>query len=145
MGQILPRLLVMWNSLTPVRKGLLTASGVGLLVMAFLVNSWAGQTEYVWERVNLTRKQTGINLLRSYMQIRRMLYTPSLPDVGGDKKLGAEDWYAAVSVESRAQLGLEAIVTKDLLNLSNPGTVEDDVPDISAGILALIADATKGG
>ena len=105
----------------------------------------AGQTEYVWERVNLTRKQTGINLLRSYMQIRRMLYTPSLPDVGGDKKLGAEDWYAAVSVESRAQLGLEAIVTKALLNLSNPGTVEDDVPDISAGILALIADATKGG
>ena len=47
MGQSLTRLTETWGSLSPVRKGMLTASGLGLVALLFLVYSWSGKTEYV--------------------------------------------------------------------------------------------------
>jgi flagellar M-ring protein FliF len=46
-GQILTRLTDTWNTLSPVRKGLLTASGIGVVVLAVLVHSWSSSTTYV--------------------------------------------------------------------------------------------------
>lgn len=47
MGQLFSRLLETWSSLSPARKGMLTATGIALIAMAIMVNSWAGRTEYV--------------------------------------------------------------------------------------------------
>lgn len=67
MGQTVSRLTDMWNSLSPVRKGLLTASGVGLVAVLFLLNSWAGKTEYVTLYTNLDSSDSGaiVEQLRS--------------------------------------------------------------------------------
>ncbi len=66
-GQLVSRFTEMWNSLSPVRKGLLTASGVGLLALAFLLNSWAGRTEFVTLYTNLDSADSGeiVEQLRS--------------------------------------------------------------------------------
>ncbi|MEX1023048.1 MAG: flagellar basal-body MS-ring/collar protein FliF [Dehalococcoidia bacterium] len=67
MGDVFPRLMETWNSLTPVRKGLLTASGVGLVAMAFLVYSWSSRTEFVTLYTELDGADSGqiVEQLRS--------------------------------------------------------------------------------
>lgn len=67
MGQLVSRLTEMWNSLSPVRKGLLTATGVGLIALALLLNSWAGRTEYVTLYTDLDAADSGaiVEQLRS--------------------------------------------------------------------------------
>ncbi len=59
MGQLVSRLSEMWNSLSPARKGLLTASGVGLVALLLVLNSWAGRTEYVTLYTNLDAADSG--------------------------------------------------------------------------------------
>jgi len=58
-GQILPRLQEMWNGLSPIRKGLLTASGVALVAMALLLNSWASRTDFVTLYASLDTSDSG--------------------------------------------------------------------------------------
>lgn len=58
-GQILPRLLELWGSLTPVRKGMLTASAVGLVVAAFALSSWAGRVDYATLYTDLDSADSG--------------------------------------------------------------------------------------
>ncbi|MGE3962137.1 MAG: flagellar basal-body MS-ring/collar protein FliF [Dehalococcoidia bacterium] len=67
MGQTLSRLTETWASLSPVRKGLLTASGVGLLALIYLVYSWSGRTEYVTLYTGLDGADSGeiVEQLRS--------------------------------------------------------------------------------
>lgn len=45
MGPMTTRLLDIWSGLSPVRKGMLTASAVGLIAVVFFVYSWSGRTE----------------------------------------------------------------------------------------------------
>lgn len=47
MGQSLTRLTDTWGTLSPVRKGMLTASGLALVALLFLVYSWSGRTEFI--------------------------------------------------------------------------------------------------
>lgn len=47
MGPTLTRLTDTWESLSPVRKGLLTASGIALVALLFFVYSWSGRTQYI--------------------------------------------------------------------------------------------------
>ncbi|MCK9495408.1 MAG: flagellar M-ring protein FliF [Dehalococcoidia bacterium] len=67
MGQSLGRVTEMWGSLSPVRKGLLTAAGVGLVALLFLVYSWSGRTEYVTLYTGLGAADSGevVEQLRS--------------------------------------------------------------------------------
>lgn len=58
-GQLVSRLTEMWHSLSPVRKGLLTASGVGLVALAVVLNSWAGRTEFVTLYTGLDAADSG--------------------------------------------------------------------------------------
>jgi flagellar M-ring protein FliF len=58
-GQIIPRLIETWNSLSPARKGMLTATGVALVALLFMVNSWAGRTEYVTLYSSLDASDSG--------------------------------------------------------------------------------------
>lgn len=60
MGQIFPRLLELWGSLTPVRKGLLTASAVGMVAAALLMMSWAGRVDYVTLYTDLDSTDSGL-------------------------------------------------------------------------------------
>jgi flagellar M-ring protein FliF len=46
-GRGVNRLIETWNSLSPARKGVLTATGAGLLVLALVVYSWSSTTTYV--------------------------------------------------------------------------------------------------
>ncbi len=59
MGQTLTRLTDTWGSLSPARKGLLTASGLGLVVLLFVVYSWSGRTEYVTLYTGLDSSDSG--------------------------------------------------------------------------------------
>ena len=67
MGQSLTRLTETWGSLSPVRKGMLTASGLGLVALLFLVYSWSGKTEYVTLYTGLDGSDSGaiVEQLRS--------------------------------------------------------------------------------
>lgn len=46
-GQSLTRLTDTWDTLSPVRKGMLTASGLALVALLFVVYSWSGRTEFI--------------------------------------------------------------------------------------------------
>ncbi len=59
MGQSLSRLTDTWETLSPVRKGMLTASGLGLVVLLFLVYSWSGRTEYITLYTGLDGSDSG--------------------------------------------------------------------------------------
>jgi flagellar M-ring protein FliF len=58
-GQSLSRLTETWAELSPVRKGLLTASGVALVALAVMVYSWSGRTEFVTLYTNLDGADSG--------------------------------------------------------------------------------------
>lgn len=45
MGSTTTRVLDIWNGLSPARKGMLTASALGLAAILFFVYSWSGRTE----------------------------------------------------------------------------------------------------
>lgn len=47
MERYVTRALELWRSLSPVRKGLLTATGAGTLVLALVLVNWSSQTTYV--------------------------------------------------------------------------------------------------
>lgn len=47
MGSTTTRLLEIWNGLSPARKGMLTASALGLAAVVFFVYSWSGRAEMV--------------------------------------------------------------------------------------------------
>ena len=67
MGQSLSRLTETWGSLSPVRKGMLTASGLALVALLVVVYSWAGRTEYVTLYTGLDASDSGeiVEQLRS--------------------------------------------------------------------------------
>ena len=67
LGQLPSRLIETWNSLSPVRKGMLTATGVALVAMALFLRSWSGQTEMVTLYSDLDSSDSGaiVEQLRS--------------------------------------------------------------------------------
>lgn len=60
MGDLPSRLQETWGSLSPVRKGMLTATGVGLIALAILLRSWAAQTDYITLYSNLESADSGV-------------------------------------------------------------------------------------
>ncbi|MEX2374711.1 MAG: flagellar basal-body MS-ring/collar protein FliF [Dehalococcoidia bacterium] len=67
MGQSLTRLTDLWSTLSPVRKGLLTASGLALVAMAVFLYSWSSRTEFVSLYTGLDTADSGqiVEQLRS--------------------------------------------------------------------------------
>ncbi|TAJ19700.1 MAG: flagellar M-ring protein FliF [Dehalococcoidia bacterium] len=47
MGSTTSRLFDIWGGLSPARKGMLTATAIGLVAIFFFVYSWSGRTEFV--------------------------------------------------------------------------------------------------
>jgi len=66
-GQSLSRLTDTWGTLSPVRKGMLTASGLALVALILVVYSWSGRTSYVTLYTGLDGSDSGeiVEQLRS--------------------------------------------------------------------------------
>lgn len=59
MDRYFSRALALWRDLSPVRKGLLTVSGIGTLVLVFVLVNWSSRTAFVPLYSNLDSSDSG--------------------------------------------------------------------------------------
>lgn len=98
MGPTTTRLLDIWSGLSPVRKGMLTASALGLGAILFFVYSWSGRTEMATLYSGLDPADSG----RIVEQLRAQ-GVPYAVDAGGGTVRVASDSVDEMRVSFAAQ------------------------------------------